>query len=443
MAIGGSAGYLTINPTEDYMGQAAQRASDSFERIRAEKYQKERDKMADDQKLREQRRRDFKDAEEFSAKYPFVAMGNKSIDSKKRQDLETGKKRYNDALDRYEATGDKKELAMANSILETIKEIPEMGKSLSLTAEGWLKNEADLNPSSLAKAKKILEVIQTDMTLDYDENGRSVYSIPKRDDAGNITGYLHKNISGEQLKELLAVEPKFDVTGEKGMYAQFRKVLDKPNVVIEPKGNYKVTTTSYPEAESTAETMANEAVNNHSAMYWAMEQIKEDEKGNPIQLDPEDKSNYSNPKVKEIVYDFVKKDLMKKAQTTVSKERDFGEANHNLALQKEANDQKQRKLDNAFKEKEFNQKQIEDGYVTVGQTKYIFTPEGKAAQKKFYSNPDNKGKAMTAADYPADQINYYVERTSKKVNPNVKKAAAKPAAKAAPKKEDLRSKYKY
>jgi len=412
MAIGGASGYLTVNPTHDYVGQALQGASDSFVRVRAEKIAQERDRMINEQNLQEQRRRDFKDAEEFSAKYPFVAMGNTSIDSKNRQDLETGKQKYSEAMDNYYQTGDKKYLAVADSVKASINEATEMPKALSLVVEGWQKNESDLNPSSLEKAKNFLQKLKTDTVRDYDENGRAVYTIVDRDASGNPVKILHNKITGEQVKELLNVEPKFNVTGEKGINAQFIKSLGKPTVNSQIKGNNKITTTSYPEAESVAETMANEATQNHSGVYYALEQLK---------LDPDKKENYSDPKVLEQVKGYFKKSMMDLAQPGVVVDNNFEAANYALSLKKEANDERQRRLDNTFKEKEFNQKQIEDGYVTVGQTKYIFTPEGKAAQKKFYSNPDNKGKAMTAADYPADQINYYVERTSKKVNPDTLK----------------------
>jgi len=296
MAIGGASGYLTVNPTHDYVGQALQGASDSFARVRAEKIAQERDRMYNEQNLQEQRRQDIKDAEEFSAKYPFVAMGNKSIDSKKRQDLETGKKNYQDAIDRYTATGDKKELSIANSILDTIKEIPEMGKALSLVVEGWQKNEADLNPSSLEKAKTILQKIQTDMVLDTDENGRSVYSIPKRDDAGNITGYLHKNISGEQLKELLVVEPNFNVTGEKGFVSQYIKSLPKTkkkeDVIRTKNGDILRTTEGSEGYEKIAAVKSKEATQNHSAVYAALDSLG---------LDPENKNYYTDENTLKII----------------------------------------------------------------------------------------------------------------------------------------------
>lgn len=76
MAIGGTAGYLTVNPTENYVGQAIQGLNENFARVRAEKYQREKDKLTVEQNLREQRRQDFNDSAEFNAKYPYASLGD-------------------------------------------------------------------------------------------------------------------------------------------------------------------------------------------------------------------------------------------------------------------------------------------------------------------------------------------------------------------------------
>jgi hypothetical protein len=74
MATGGASGYLTVNPTQDYVGQAARGVENGIAQVRAEKYKK-RDQLFSDRQ-RQQRRSDFKDSQEFSAKYPFIATGN-------------------------------------------------------------------------------------------------------------------------------------------------------------------------------------------------------------------------------------------------------------------------------------------------------------------------------------------------------------------------------
>ncbi len=328
MAIGGASGYLTVNPTQDYIGQAARGVENGIAQVRAEKYQKERDQLASDRQEQQQRRSDFKDSQEFSAKYPFIATGNTNVDSKNRQDLETGKMAYSEALDGYYKTGDKSYMAKADSIMRSINEATEMPKALALTVESWIKNEAALNPSSLSKKKVFLESMKTDLVRDYDATGRSVYSMANRDADGNVTGMKFKNISGDQLKKYLNVESKYDVTGDKGLYSDFLKTLKTPTINSKVENGEKVTTSSYPEAVSTAKTMAKEATQDHSAVYWAIEQLPKE-----LKLDPEDESNYTNPevlaKVEKLVYD----DLIAKAPTGTVKEANYDEANHKLKVQ--------------------------------------------------------------------------------------------------------------
>jgi hypothetical protein len=108
MAIGGSAGYLTVNPTEDYVGQAIRGVGEQFQQVRAEKYQREKDKLIAEQNLQEQRRRDFKDSEEFSAKYPYASLGDN--DKQFVMDL---KKTYADAKRDVVNTGSEKSQALA------------------------------------------------------------------------------------------------------------------------------------------------------------------------------------------------------------------------------------------------------------------------------------------------------------------------------------------
>lgn len=59
-----------------------------------------------------------------------------------------------------------------------------MPKALALTVESWIKNEADLNPSSLSNKKEFIEKMKTDLVRDYDATGRSVYSMANRDKDG-------------------------------------------------------------------------------------------------------------------------------------------------------------------------------------------------------------------------------------------------------------------
>jgi hypothetical protein len=324
MAAGGASGYLTVNPTQDYVGQAVRGVENGIAQVRAEKYQKERDQLAADQNEQQQRRSDFKDSQEFSAKYPFIATGNTNLDSKNKQDLETGKMAYSEAMDGYYKTGDKSYMAKADSILGSINEATEMPKALALTVESWIKNEADLNPSSLSNKKGFIEKMKTDLVRDYDATGRSVYSMANRDADGNVTGMKFQNITGEQLKKYLNVEPKFEVTGEKGLVAQYTKSIGKQITTTNVVNGMEITTIETPGAAGMAKTMAKEATQSHSAVYSALEQLG---------IDPENEANYKDEKVLEKVQDHYETLLAANAPKTESSKKNYDEKEYQMKVQ--------------------------------------------------------------------------------------------------------------
>lgn len=326
MAIGGASGYLTVNPTQDYVGQALQGANESFARIRAEKYQKERDKMTADQNLREQRRQDLKDAEEFSAKYPYAAMGDND-----KQLVMNLKKTYTEARRDFINTGSEKSQALSDKAMSNLMRLNESKKAMSLKADEMLKNEKDYNPTSFNKVKDLVAIVGKNLVTRLDDNGNVVSDIVKRDpNTGAIIGIEKENISDGELKQMFEIEPKFDVTGEKGINTQFIKALKTPTLNSKMEGNNKVTTSSYPEAPTLAETFATEAIQNHSGVYYALEKIKEDANGKPISLDPEDKSNYSNPEVLKLVHDYYKNNLLDLAPSGRVVDPNYEAANHAL-----------------------------------------------------------------------------------------------------------------
>jgi hypothetical protein len=323
MATGGASGYLTVNPTQDYVGQAMRGVENGIAQVRAEKYQKERDKLAADQNEQQQRRSDFKDSQEFSAKYPFIATGNTNLDSKNKQDLETGKMAYSEAMDGYYKTGDKSYMAKADSILGSINEATEMPKALALTIESWIKNEADLNPSSLSNKKGFIEKMKTDLVRDYDATGRSVYSMANRDADGNVTGMKFQNITGEQLKKYLNVEPKYNVTGDKGLIDQFQKSIGKPVTTENVVNGVETKTTYTPGSEEVSKTMAIEATKNHSAVYSALEQLG---------LDPENEANYSNADILGQVQNHYETLLNKNAPKTEGSKPNYDERDYKVKV---------------------------------------------------------------------------------------------------------------
>src|SRR6188768_4284666 len=178
---GGASGYLTVDPTRNYVGEAVGDVNDTVTRFRAEKLQRERQRIEDDRYEQEQRRRDFNDAADFNEKYKYISTGT-GLDSSNRQSVENAKNAYANAQDMYQKTGDKKFLAIAGNAMNSIGNINEMPKALNLLTESWIKNEDSYNPSSLNSKKKIMEkMVAGNIMQSNDANGNARYTIIDKD----------------------------------------------------------------------------------------------------------------------------------------------------------------------------------------------------------------------------------------------------------------------
>jgi len=337
-AIGGSAGYLTIDPTQNYIGQAVQGVENSLTRFRAEKLEKERQKIEDERYQQEQRRRDFNDASEFNEKYKFISTGT-GLDSSNRQSVENAKNAYAEAQDLYQKTGDKKYLAIAGNAMNSINNVNEMPKALNLKAQELQTNQDAYNPISFNKVKDVLaKMTAGNIMQSNDSNGNARYTLIDKDDNGNVTKVLYKDLNKKQLMDLLTPVEKFNISGDKGLIDQFQKSVGKEREVKRLVGNKEITEKYTPGAEEVAKTMAQEAIADKSAMYYALDKLG---------LDPENLDNYTDPKIKQQASEYFEEVLKSTAPSTKSEEADYKKANYDLAVEKERNDQAQRARDNA------------------------------------------------------------------------------------------------
>jgi len=408
MAIGGESGYLTINPTENYVGQAIQNASDSFARVRAEKIAQERDRMINEQNEREQRRQDAKDAMEINEKYPYAFLGD--TDKQFVVDL---KKTYTDAMRDHINTGSEKSAALADKALININRLNERKKAMSIKAEEMLKNEQDYNPTSFNKVKEVVARANKDLITRLDENGNLVNDLVKRDDNGVVIGYDKKGLTDFELKQMFEIVPKFNITGDKGLVSQFkkdlRKIEDKVDIVRTPKGEMKRITNGYEGYEDTAAVTAKELLKNKSAVYTALETLG---------ADPENNDNYTNKDVLDKVETYYKNILLDSAKPVVSEipylERD--EFNNKVKQQNIDNDIARQNL-------KLSKQRLDQENSTVVYEDEELTPQGlreKAAFEKKYPGVPMEKKYYTPG---AIKTKKTTEKT--KSNPNAKPAPAK------------------
>lgn len=344
---GGTAGYLTVDPTQDYIGKAAQGVDESITRFRAEKLQKERQKIEDERYQQEQRRRDFNDASEFNEKYKFISTGT-GLDASNRQSVENAKNTYAQAQDNYQKTGDKKYLAISANAMNSVNNVNEMPKALNLKIQELQKNENAYNPASFNKVKDVLaKMTAGNIMQSNDANGNARYTLIDKDDDGNVTKVLYKDLNKQQLMDILTPVDKFNVSGEKGFIDQFQKSVGKEREIKKNVGNKEITEKYIPGAEEVAKSMAKEVTSNRSAMYYALDKLG---------LDPENPENYTDPKIQQKASDYFEEVLKSTTPSTKSETADYKKANYELAVEKERNDQAQRAKDNARKDREEAQK---------------------------------------------------------------------------------------
>jgi hypothetical protein len=417
-------GYATVNPTQgDPMGEALQNVENSAFKYNAIKREEEQLKLQAERELQENRRRDFSESQKFSKENPFVATGT-GLDAVNRQSYMNAKEAANKAYTEYMKTGDDKHKAVYENAIASVSNLSNIPTQINELKESWVKNVADYNPDSLKKKAAILDQISSGQIVQTnDVNGNPRYTVFEKDENGNISKIVQKEISGEQLIKSLQPVKSFNIDEKDGFIDLFNRNIGKERKVIEGTGLNAVEKTYNPGAEDLAKIMANEAVNDRDKMYETLRRMN---------LDPEDEKNYTDPKVKEAAVKKLEEMLMVTAPTTISKKPDTSLETLELAKRKEANDERQRGIDNAFKNKEFNLKELDRNLVTVGTTKYKLTSTGIAAKKAFYANPKNKDKKMGGEDWPAES--FIVVRSSVKVNPNKGKKSTAPPKKVETKK---------
>lgn len=422
-------GYATVNPTQgNAMGEAMQNVENSAFKYRAEKREQEQIKSQEEREIQENRRRDFIESQKFTKDNPFIATGT-GLDAVNRQSYMNAKDAASKAYSEYMKTGDVKHQAIYENAVASVNNISAIPKQINALKENWVTNAKDYNPESLKRKASILDQIASGQIVQTnDANGNPRYTVFEKDENGNISKLNQKDISGEQLLKSLNPEKAFNVDGKDGLIDLFNRNIGKERKVIIGTGINAKEKTYNPGAEELAAIMAKDAVEDHSKMYEVLTRMG---------LDPENEKNYSDAKIKENASKYIQDMLMVTAPTSISNKPDTSIEMLNLAKTREYNDQVQRGIDNDFKTKEFNEKQLERKTVTVGTTEYKFTDIGVKAKKEFYAKPENKGKNMTSEDWPAGS--FKVVRTSMKETSKTPSSNPKPRPNSKSKTESEKS----
>jgi len=307
-------GYATVNPTQgNPMGEALQNVENSAFKYNAIKREEEQAKLQAERELQENRRRDFNESQQFSKENPFVATGT-GLDAVNRQSYMNAKDAADKAYTDYMKSGDNKHKAVYENAIASVNNLTNIPKQINALKESWVENAKDYNPNSLKSKAVILDQIASGQIVQSnDANGNPRYTVFEKDENGNVSKLIQKEITGEQLIKSLNPEKAFNVDGKDGFIDLFNKNIGKERKVIEGTGLNAVEKTYNPGADELAKIMANDAVNDHSKMYETLSRMG---------LDPENEKNYSDPKVRETASKYLEDMLMMTAPTTISQKPD-------------------------------------------------------------------------------------------------------------------------
>lgn len=339
MAVGGPTGYLTVEPTQDYIGQALTSVNNDLFRRRAEKREEDKIKADALENERKQRNKEFKQNSELNEKYPFVATGT-GIDASNMQGVQNAKQAYADAQSKYTKTGDKKYLAVANNAMSSLNAISNFPKKLLAIKDDMVANADKYNPTSLKLAAEQLdrlsngELIQTN-----DANGNPRFTLFDRREDGTISNVKGVDLTAEQVLKTVQPISYFD---KNDFVERYKKGLGKERKVTEVVGNKEITKTYNPGSEELAEVMAGDAVKDREKLYNGLDALG---------YNPNDSSLYTNPEKLNEVKNYYKDILTSVAPESKSEKSDFKEANQNLQERKFAETKKQNDIENARKAK--------------------------------------------------------------------------------------------
>ena len=337
MAVGGPTGYLTVEPTQDYIGQALTSVNNDLFRRRAEKREEDQIKAEALERERNQRNKEFSQNAELNEKYPFVATGT-GIDASNMQGVQNAKQAYADAQAKYGKTGDKKYLAIANNAMSSLNAISNFPKKLLAIKEDMVANADKYNPTSLKLAAEQLdrlsngELIQTN-----DANGNPRFTLFDRREDGTISNVKGVDLTAEQVLKTVQPISYFD---KNAFVERYKKGLGKERKTSEIVGNKEVTRIYNPGSEELAEVMANDAIKDTEKLYNGLDALG---------YNPNDTRLVNDPKVLNEVKAYYKDMLTAVAPEDKSEKSDFKAANQNLQERKFAETKKQNDIDNARK----------------------------------------------------------------------------------------------
>jgi len=277
--IGGEAGYATVGPTRNYLGEAMSNVQDSMYRQNAQRIADERTRQEQEQNVRDAQAKKDKEAIDYAEKHKLTKTGIKSVDSKnyeialKLQQLNVeGVNELSQARTIEEKTSAMAKIQKASIGFDTINKF---NNDYAAVKEDLLKNGKNYDPNYLvdiADEGKKFDNGQYEYSLDDDYNVR--FNTHDIDPAtGKVSAVTGQNLSGDEMVSKFKGLPKSNYAGE-GDGVSFldnfsKRIKEKKE---ETKVNGKIIT-DYPTAVADAEAAAKAAVSDPSLRFNVKTQI--------------------------------------------------------------------------------------------------------------------------------------------------------------------------
>lgn len=261
-------GYATVNPTQgNPMGEALQNVENSafkYNAIRSEKEQLEASQL---KAIRDAKDKELKENQAYADKHKIPTTAISSVNKAVLDFSTDNKNMYNNAANIYKTSNNEEErknaletMSNLESSFEVAKALPEMLNASAKDLEDGVR-QGKYNPMSSTNAAKTIEAMSKgDMKVVFTPNGIPTFITYKRDNQGNLSEVIDKEMTLDQLKQKLTPIMAFD---SKTNDIDFGKTLG--DRIETEKGNSIIK--EYPNLSDAAEQNANSIVTNRDKMY--------------------------------------------------------------------------------------------------------------------------------------------------------------------------------
>jgi hypothetical protein len=387
---------ITVNPTQDYIGQALNNAQNTIFRYKAEQSEKEQAQAQALRQKQEDRRRDITDDENYAGKHRGISTGIGGFKDYEEDAYQIGFEKYKEAKRLYIA-GDQSQASVMSKITSGLDGLKNQQAAVNSIKEDAIKNSDNYDPASLKEVSDFIERLDKGKGMSFDDDGNPLYTTFDRDLNGKISDVDKVPRTFQQLLKEITPDPKLDMGAQ---FIDYKKSLgeQEESTVFDGKNNKDVTTKSYANAELRTIDKVNELVGVESNMRNLRRRngLSKDDKSKDDEIKASLTTQFRNI-----------------SRTVVSEKLNLQQANYDLAVSNEAFDRKQTGIVNDRENRKIKGSGTQLGETiaydrgsTIGQFKF---EKGTELTNYTYSGSDNNPKTFSIHKTPSGKSYMTVE----------------------------------